>query len=230
MDRRSYLSVVGGVGVPLLAGCLGNADEIEDLEEEIEDLEDEHEDEIEDLEEEISELEQQEESLQSEIEDLEAREGVLENEIEGLEEDSEDYDELVRERIKLLYELATEYHTLAEEEYNSAYSLVENGNWVAASTDFGMAFRSYDVVTEYTFQASILAGDEGYSDAEELATESNNHSSNMADACDYYVTGTESFATGDDDSGWQNIDQGDSYYEEAQQFDFHRLREFEPTL
>ena len=219
MDRRSYLSVVGGVGVPLLAGCLGNGDEIEDLEEEIEDLEDE-----------VAEFEDQEESLQSEIENLEAREVELEDEIEELEEDTEDYNEFVEERLKNLYEIATMYHSLAEEEYGSGLTHAENNNWVAASTELATAFRSYDVVTEYTFQTANLASDEGYSDAEGVAIESNNYSSNMADACDHYSLGTEYLAVGQDSSGEQELSQGDTYYEEAQEYTFHRLREFEPTL
>ena len=171
-----------------------------------------------------------ERDLQAETEALEARESELEDEINELEQDSEEYDEFVKERLKTLYELAAEFHALAEEEYATALSYTENGDWASAAKFFGVAFRGYDVATEYTFQAGTIAADEGYPDAEEVARGSNNYVDDMAEACNHYSVGAQHFANGENRSAEREFDQGDSYFEEAQESDFRSQREFEVML
>ena len=244
MFRRNYLAAVGSVGLVATAGCLGDEEEIDELESEIEDLEareTELEAQLEDvegqrdeLETERDELETRKAELEDEIEGLEAREAELENEIEELEAREADLEEerdaLVAERIRNLYETAAAYHDLGADEYATAIDHANEGNWASAAKFFGLAFRSYDTTQELTYQVAAYADEENYTGVRQIATDSNAYVESMKRACERYSNAAQYYARGQTSSGDREVSAGDSHIEDAQQNEFRPLREVENAL
>lgn len=205
-------SVLAGAGAVALASCLGlgdTSDEINELE---------------------SQLDQQNATIQEfedQLDDLEARERDLEEDVDDLEAERE---QLIEDRLTLLYDRAAVFHDLAEQEYDNAVDRRNEENWAWAARWFAMAFRSYDAATELTFQAGVLARDEGYDDAESVAETSNTYARLMRDACDYFAIAAGYYANEQWTQGDDAVDEGNAAYEDAQQYSFSSVVAFEGSF
>lgn len=231
MERRAFLGTVGAASVAGLAGCLGDDDEETDaLREEITELEET----IADKDAEIKSLEERETALEAEIETLETEIETLEDEIEALEADGsvtgDERAELVEQRLMVLYELAARYYDLAEADFETATDFADDEEWTPAARWFGIAYRSYDAVVGITYEVGELAAAEGYTEADELAENSNVHAERMRNACDHYGLSVEYFAAGRNDAGSTELENGDITVNGANQYEFVSVEEFTATL
>jgi len=241
MHRRKFLTGLATIGGVSLAGCSVISDDntgelksqLDEKNQTIANLEQE----VSGLAEERNELEQEVSNLEEERNEFEQQISELEQEIEEAEKDISELEEqretLIVERMTTLYESAEKSLGYAEEAYSTAETALEEqtttGN-ITALNRFREAWGRYTTATQLTFEIVELADDEGYSDARDLAGESNMHASNMREACDLYSVAAQYFIVDDSESGNKKQSQGNEAFNDAQQYEFVSSDEFANTV
>lgn len=227
MDRRHFVTVVGAGTVTALSGCLGyeltSSEQIETKD-----------DEIANLEAEISDLEDDIEQYEEEIAALEADVEQRDNEIASLETDLDDLradrKSLVEAQLADLYEAGHGFYELAQTEFQRGTSAFENREFSRAAGNFSSAFGHYDAAVNLTYHVVTLAEEETYTNAVDLATESNLYAQNMKESAERYSVGAQYYATDRSSQGETEADDGQSAFESAQEYRFAALSEFTDTV
>lgn len=234
MKRRNLLTASAAAAAVGFAGCSAFSDDNTDaLESQLEaqnqtisDLREQRSD----LEEELNETEQERNEFEQRVTELEQEIEAAEGDISELEEERES---LIVNRIVTLYESAEKFYDIAEESFSQGSNSIEDGSTagdVGALNRFREAYGQYDAATELTFLAGQLADEEGYSNASELATESNSYVINMRAACGDYLVAAQNFLLDNTEDGNQNLSDGGADFDNAAQYTFTSSRAFENSI
>lgn len=251
MDRRHFVTAVGSGGIAALSGCLGyeltsseelesKDDEIADLEAEISDLEEDLEQrdsEIEELESEIEQYESEVADLEAEITDLEDQIERRDGEIETLETELEDrraeLTKLVETQLSALYESGHTGYEIAEGEFERAVKVADRGEYPAAVANFAGALGHYDGVVSLTYRVVALAeerDEDAYSEVIDLATEANIYAQYMKEAANSYSLAYQHRINGDSSQAENAAAEGESAFNNAQEYRFPSVREVREVL
>lgn len=251
MDRRHFVTAVGSGSITALSGCLGyeltSSEELESKDDEIADLEDEIaglEADLEQRDADIEELEREVEQYEAEIADLEAEIADLDGEIErrdddieALEDELEDrraeLTELVESQLAALYEVGHGGYRTAQGEFERAVEVADRGEYPAAIANFAGAFGHYDGSISFTYRVVSLAeerDEDAYADVIELATDANIHAQYMKEAANSYSLAYQHHVNGDSSRAEEAAAEGESAFDDAQEYRFPPVEEVRDAL
>lgn len=227
MRKRQFLKAASGLAIGSLAGCMGytvkRTEEVNRLEKRLETKSGE----VENLEEKVQNQSKRIDELNQEIESLEEENSEKSDEIDSLESELESEKE---KQVLYLYGYGITHYNDGLEYYNSAIDYSENERYNAARADLNVAAGYMEAAVTNFDAASSRASEIDANTVQDWCQDANQRADGMASAVADYQIAMEYYDRGRDSEGDEYINQGDTHYQTAQNYEIRDRSTLEDEL